>query len=145
MCHDVLYSFIQCSGASFWVMVGNIESLINSFNAALWVFYGLVFVGLLIMRVTHRNHPRPYKVIQLQVPVYTSIVWSITVIFCTCTHVGVADLPYLHGGALLPTCSVACDQRTCTLFHSLWSHPTWSASLHFHCHGVTMEIKTKDL
>ena len=103
MCRDVLYSFIQCSGASFWVMVGNIESLINSFNATFWVFYGLVFVGLLIMRVTHRNQPRPYKVIKLQVPVY------ISVNNCPFLHVGVADLPYLHGGALLPTCSVACD------------------------------------
>ena len=103
MCRDVLYCFIQCSVASLWVMIGNIESLINSFNATFWVFYGLVFVGILIMRVTHRNQPRPYKVIKLQVPVYTSVVWSFS------AHVGVADLPYFHGGALLPTCSVACD------------------------------------
>ena len=53
---------MQASLASVWVLIGNIDSLINSFNAAIWVFYGLVFAGLLIMRVTHRNQPRPFKV-----------------------------------------------------------------------------------
>ena len=91
------------------------------------------------MRVTHRKQPRPYKVIKLQVPVIQCSKLSLSV------PVGVADLPYLHGGALLPTCSVARDSEACTLFHCLWSHLAWSASLHFHCHGVTMEIKTKDL
>lgn len=40
----------------------NLGQLINSFNAAAWIFYGLCFASLLIMRITHRRDIRPYKV-----------------------------------------------------------------------------------
>ena len=62
MYHDTLSLSMQALLASVWVLIGNIDSLIDSFNAAIWVFYGLVFAGFLIMRVTHRDQPRPYKV-----------------------------------------------------------------------------------
>ena len=45
-----------------YVTAGNISDLITSFNAATWIMYGLSFVSLLIMRVTHRHEPRPFKV-----------------------------------------------------------------------------------
>ena len=62
MYHDTWSLSMQALLASVWVLIGNIDSLIDSFNAAIWVFYGLVFAGFLIMRVTHRDQPRPYKV-----------------------------------------------------------------------------------
>lgn len=40
----------------------DIGQLINSFNAAAWIFYGLCFASLLIMRITRRRDNRPYKV-----------------------------------------------------------------------------------
>ena len=44
------------------LVIGNIEDLLDGSSAALWVFYGLTIIGLLIMRVTHRMEERPYKV-----------------------------------------------------------------------------------
>ena len=44
------------------VIPSNLSQLVNSYSLAVWIFYGLVFVGLLIMRVTHRDVKRPYKV-----------------------------------------------------------------------------------
>ena len=44
------------------LMPGDIGQLINSFSAAAWIFYGLCFASLLIMRITHRRDERPYKV-----------------------------------------------------------------------------------
>ena len=44
------------------ILVGTINQLIDAFNAASWVFYGLAIGGLLIMRITHEDVPRPFKV-----------------------------------------------------------------------------------
>ena len=48
--------------SSVYIMAGDISNLISSFNAAIWTYYCLSFVSLLIMRVTHRHEPRPFKV-----------------------------------------------------------------------------------
>ena len=48
--------------AAIFIMVGDIKFLIKAYISAIWVFYGLTFVSLLIMRVTHRKITRPYKV-----------------------------------------------------------------------------------
>ena len=45
-----------------YVLAGDISDLISSFNAAIWTYYCLSFVSLLIMRVTYRHEPRPFKV-----------------------------------------------------------------------------------
>ena len=44
------------------IIPSNLAQLVNSYSLAVWIFYGLVFVGLLIMRVTHKDVHRPYKV-----------------------------------------------------------------------------------
>ena len=44
------------------IIPSNLNQLINSYSLAMWVFYGLAFAGLLIMRVTHRDVKRPFKV-----------------------------------------------------------------------------------
>ncbi len=48
--------------ALIFIMMGDIEDLIDGMSAALWVFYCLTFAAVLVMRVTHRKEPRPYKV-----------------------------------------------------------------------------------
>ena len=45
------------------VIPSNLSQLVNSYSLAVWIFYGLVFVGLLIMRVTYKDVKRPYKVV----------------------------------------------------------------------------------
>ena len=44
------------------IAIGDISKLLDGYSAVAFVFYGLVFAGLLIMRVTHREAPRPFKV-----------------------------------------------------------------------------------
>ena len=44
------------------VVTGNIDDLVDGASSATWVFYGMTIAGLLIMRVTHKDEPRPYKV-----------------------------------------------------------------------------------
>ena len=66
------------------------EALIESFNAAQWVFYTLVFAGLLIMRVTYRHEKRLFKVrrrLWLHVAVVKGSRWEWIqhiVAFCIC-------------------------------------------------------------
>ena len=48
--------------ATIMISVGDISELIEAFSAAAFVFYMLVFIAVLIMRVTHRNQPRLFKV-----------------------------------------------------------------------------------
>ena len=48
--------------SSVLVVIGNIDDLIGGVSSAVWLFYGLAIAGLLIMRVTHKDEPRPYRV-----------------------------------------------------------------------------------
>ena len=48
--------------ATIMISVGDISELIEAFSAAAFVFYMLVFISVLIMRVTHRDQPRLFKV-----------------------------------------------------------------------------------
>lgn len=42
--------------------VGSIGELIDGLTTLMWVFYGLVFTGLIVMRFTRRQERRPFKV-----------------------------------------------------------------------------------
>ena len=44
------------------IAVGSIDQLIDAFSASAWVFYGLSFGALLIMRITHDDVPRSFEV-----------------------------------------------------------------------------------
>ncbi|KAK3608058.1 hypothetical protein CHS0354_031046 [Potamilus streckersoni] len=57
------------------VVSGDIFSLIDFFSFAAWMFYGATMVALLILRVTQKNRPRPYKV---------PILIPIIVLLCSC-------------------------------------------------------------
>ena len=53
---------VQVVLTTVYILAGDISDLISSFNASIWTYYCLSFVSLLIMRVTHRHEPRPFKV-----------------------------------------------------------------------------------
>ena len=48
--------------AAVMVVFGNIIELVDALSAASYVFYLLVFLGLIIMRFTHSEEPRILKV-----------------------------------------------------------------------------------
>ena len=60
--HSTFLSLFQATMATIMVSVGDISELIEAFSAAAFVFYMLVFISVLIMRVTHRDQPRLFKV-----------------------------------------------------------------------------------
>ncbi len=60
------------------IVIGDISELLNGLSAAAYVFYTLTFTSLLIMRVTHKREPRPFKV-------NTFIPFSCTFLFQTHT------------------------------------------------------------
>ena len=53
---------IQSFLALIMIIPGSIESLIDFFNFAVWFFYGGTMAALLVMRYTHRDVVRPFKV-----------------------------------------------------------------------------------
>ena len=62
-CHFKECALFQGVLATIMICVGDIGELIGAFAAAAFVFYLLVFIALIIMRFTHPNEPRPFKVI----------------------------------------------------------------------------------
>ena len=56
------FSSPQSAISCVLVVMGDIENLIGGFSAAMWLFYGMVFLGLVIMRSSHREQRRPFKV-----------------------------------------------------------------------------------
>ena len=44
------------------IFAGSVTELINGVSALEWVFYGLVFIALLVMRFTKQHEKRPFKV-----------------------------------------------------------------------------------
>ncbi|XP_076470410.1 b(0,+)-type amino acid transporter 1-like [Babylonia areolata] len=44
------------------ISIGDISSLIDFFSFVTWMFYGLTFLSLLVLRYKLRDAPRPYKV-----------------------------------------------------------------------------------
>ena len=58
----ILYIYLQMVTTSIYIVSGDISTLIESFSASLWVFIFLSFLSILIMRFTHKDDRRPFKV-----------------------------------------------------------------------------------
>lgn len=62
-----------------FIVVGDIEALIEFASFLIWVAYGSAFVSLLVLRRTHPHIPRPYKVpiiipiLSLMVAIFLSV------------------------------------------------------------------------
>ena len=54
---------LQTAMTTMYILAGNIDSLIEGFSASVWLFYILSFISILIMRFTHKDHNRPFKVL----------------------------------------------------------------------------------
>ena len=48
--------------AIIYIIPGDINSLVNYFSFAAWLFYGLTITGLIVMRFTRKELKRPIKV-----------------------------------------------------------------------------------
>lgn len=54
--------FFQALLTTLFIIVGNINTLIEFASWFLWFFYGLAMVALLVLRKTQATKPRPYRV-----------------------------------------------------------------------------------
>ena len=45
-----------------FIVIGNIDSLINMFSAIQWMWYGTAVFGVIIMRLTRPHIHRPFEV-----------------------------------------------------------------------------------
>ena len=57
-----VYIIVQVCVSTVYLLSGDISSLIEGQAATMWVFFLLCFVAILIMRVTHKEIKRPFKV-----------------------------------------------------------------------------------
>lgn len=55
-------SFYQGIIATIYIIPGDINSLVNYFSFAAWLFYGLTILALIVMRFTRKELERPIKV-----------------------------------------------------------------------------------
>ncbi|BET02451.1 amino acid transporter [Nesidiocoris tenuis] len=53
---------LQGSLSFIFILLGNINELIEFVSFLIWLFYGLAMIALLVMRKTKADVPRPYKV-----------------------------------------------------------------------------------
>lgn len=53
---------IQGIWASLLVLPGNFDTLVDYFGFAVWIFYGLTAIGLMVLRREEPDLPRPYRV-----------------------------------------------------------------------------------
>ena len=45
-----------------YIIPNDFNTLLNGFTFTGWFFYCLVFTSVIILRFTHKDHPRPFKV-----------------------------------------------------------------------------------
>ncbi|ELV10961.1 Centrosomal protein of 89 kDa [Tupaia chinensis] len=61
--------------ATIYIIPGDINSLVNYFSFAAWLFYGMTVLGLIVMRFTRKDLERPIKTILLGYPVVSGKLW----------------------------------------------------------------------
>ncbi|XP_036785755.2 B(0,+)-type amino acid transporter 1 isoform X4 [Manis pentadactyla] len=62
--------------ATIYIIPGDINSLVNYFSFAAWMFYGLTILGLIVMRFTRKAAERPIKV-----PIFIPILVTLVSVF----------------------------------------------------------------
>ncbi|KAG8236228.1 hypothetical protein J437_LFUL010981 [Ladona fulva] len=79
------------------VISGTIDSLIDFFSFAAWIFYGSSMLALIVMRFTKKNAPRPYKV-PVIIPV---VVLVISVYLIAAPIIDNPQIEYLYAGLFI--------------------------------------------
>uniref|UniRef100_A0A8C2YRR1 b(0,+)-type amino acid transporter 1 n=1 Tax=Chinchilla lanigera TaxID=34839 RepID=A0A8C2YRR1_CHILA len=59
--------------ATIYIIPGDINSLVNYFSFATWLFYATTIIGLVVMRFTKKNHQRPIKV-PIFIPIFVILI-----------------------------------------------------------------------
>ncbi|XP_028733599.1 B(0,+)-type amino acid transporter 1 [Peromyscus leucopus] len=59
--------------ATIYIIPGDINSLVNYFSFAAWLFYGMTILGLVVMRFTRKDLERPIKV-PIFIPVFVILI-----------------------------------------------------------------------
>ncbi|XP_074242698.1 B(0,+)-type amino acid transporter 1 isoform X4 [Saimiri boliviensis] len=59
--------------ATIYIIPGDINSLVNYFSFASWLFYGMTFLGLIVMRFKKKDLERPIKV-PIVIPVLVTLI-----------------------------------------------------------------------
>ncbi|XP_019361148.1 PREDICTED: B(0,+)-type amino acid transporter 1 isoform X1 [Gavialis gangeticus] len=78
--------------AIIYIIPGNIDTLINYFSFAVWIFYGLTVLGLIVMRFTRKELKRP-----ITVPIVIPIFVTLSSIFLVLAPIiSKPELPYLY-------------------------------------------------
>ncbi|XP_054245667.1 B(0,+)-type amino acid transporter 1 [Indicator indicator] len=78
--------------AIIYIIPGDINTLINYFSFAVWIFYGLTILGLIVMRFTRTELMRPIKV-PIVIPVAVMLV---SVLLVLAPIVSAPELAYLY-------------------------------------------------
>ncbi|XP_063169248.1 B(0,+)-type amino acid transporter 1 [Candoia aspera] len=78
--------------AIFYVIPGDITTLINYFSFAVWFFYGLTVLGLIVMRFTRKNLERPIRV-PLIIPV---VVMLVAIVLVLAPIISEPEMAYLY-------------------------------------------------
>ncbi|XP_068017798.1 B(0,+)-type amino acid transporter 1 [Melanerpes formicivorus] len=78
--------------AIIYIIPGDINTLINYFSFAVWIFYGLTVLGLIVMRFTRKELKRPIKV-PIVIPVTVVLV---SVLLVLAPIVSTPELAYLY-------------------------------------------------
>ena len=103
---------MQSSIAAVYIVVADINFLINASSSVDYVLYGLTFVSLLIMRVTHCKTARPYKV---EVHGVISREYSLRVFSVAYTHAAFSCSNSEHTGLYI----AIANWKVKTLLHGL--------------------------
>ncbi|XP_064375727.1 B(0,+)-type amino acid transporter 1 isoform X2 [Dromaius novaehollandiae] len=78
--------------AIIYIIPGDIDTLINYFSFAVWIFYGLTVSALIVMRFTRRELRRPIR-IPIVIPI---IVTLVSVLLVLAPIITAPELPYLY-------------------------------------------------
>ncbi|NXF87024.1 BAT1 protein, partial [Eubucco bourcierii] len=78
--------------AIIYIIPGDINTLINYFSFAVWIFYGLTVLGLIVMRFTRKELRRPIRV-PIVIPV---VVTLLSVLLVLAPIVSAPEMPYLY-------------------------------------------------
>ncbi|CAI5782592.1 Hypothetical predicted protein [Podarcis lilfordi] len=85
------FSF-QGAVAIIYIIPGDINTLINYFSFAVWIFYGLTVLGLIVMRFTRKDLERPIRV-PLIIPI---LVLLVSIVLVLAPIITAPELPYLY-------------------------------------------------
>ncbi|KAK2529944.1 hypothetical protein Q9233_006329 [Columba guinea] len=78
--------------AIIYIIPGDINTLINYFSFAVWIFYGLTTLGLIVMRFTKKELKRPIR-IPIVIPVLVTIV---SILLVLAPIISAPELAYLY-------------------------------------------------